>query len=57
MFLRYHEHRLMTISFKQLELEKGFGVLEAKRALNCEKRKNYKFEIVAVMCDGSKSER
>lgn len=46
-----------SFSSAQLQLEKGFGVLEAKRALNCEKRKNYKFDIVAVMCDGSKSER
>ncbi|KAL7011617.1 hypothetical protein ACKWTF_014360 [Chironomus riparius] len=43
------------IPFK-IKLDSGVGILESKRALNCEKRKNYKFEIVAVMCDGSHSE-
>jgi hypothetical protein len=43
--------------FSQIKLENNVGILEAKRALNCEKRKNYKFEIEATMCDGSKSER
>ncbi|KAL1123236.1 hypothetical protein AAG570_002323 [Ranatra chinensis] len=30
--------------------------LRAKRALNCEKRKNYKFDIAAVSCSGQQSE-
>lgn len=44
------------IPFK-IRMEKNVGILEAKRTLNCEKRKNYKFEIVAIMFDGSKSEK
>lgn len=43
------------IPFK-ITLDNSIGILEAKRALNCEKRKNYKFDIVAKMCDGSRSE-
>ena len=41
----------------QIELQNGVGVLKAKRQLNCEKRKNYKFDIVAVFCDGAHSKR
>lgn len=48
---------LKTFFLLQIKLSNGVGILEAKRALNCEKRKNYKFEIIANMCDGSKSER
>ncbi|CRK90879.1 CLUMA_CG004569, isoform A [Clunio marinus] len=43
------------IPFK-IKLYNSVGVLEAKRTLNCEKRKNYKFEIYAVLCNGNKSE-
>lgn len=35
----------------------GFAELRAKRVLNCEKRKNYKFDIAAVGCDGKQSQR
>lgn len=31
------------------------GILKAKKSLNCEKRKTYKFDITAVFCDGSYS--
>lgn len=31
------------------------GILKAHRSLNCEKRKSYHFEIVAVFCDGTRS--
>lgn len=53
------EHKCLThtLLLPQIKLENNVGILEAKRALNCEKRKNYKFEIEATMCDGSKSER
>ncbi|CAH0549195.1 unnamed protein product [Brassicogethes aeneus] len=34
----------------------GFAELKAKRVLNCEKRKNYKFDISAVGCNGKQSE-
>ncbi|XP_023227601.1 calsyntenin-1-like isoform X2 [Centruroides sculpturatus] len=36
--------------------EEGEVVLVAKRELNCEKRKTYKFDIAAVGCDGQISE-
>uniref|UniRef100_U5EYG9 Putative calsyntenin n=1 Tax=Corethrella appendiculata TaxID=1370023 RepID=U5EYG9_9DIPT len=39
----------------QIELVNELGILKAKKSLNCEKRKNYKFEITAVFCDGSHS--
>ena len=35
----------------------GEAELIAKRPLNCEKRKNYKFDIIAISCDGVKSEK
>nr|CAI5825758.1 unnamed protein product [Callosobruchus analis] len=35
----------------------GYAELRAKRLLNCEKRKNYKFDIAAVGCDGKQSVR
>lgn len=31
--------------------------LKAHRTLNCEKRKNYKFDIAAVSCSGEVSEK
>lgn len=33
----------------------GLGILKAKKTLNCEKHKNFKFDIAAVFCDGSHS--
>ena len=45
----YHE-----IPF-QIELVNNLGILKARRTLNCEKRKSYHFEIVAVFCDGTHS--
>ena len=37
--------------------EKGEAELRAKKSLNCEKKKNYKFDIVAVSCSGISSEK
>lgn len=37
--------------------EKGMAELRALRVLNCEKRRNYKFDIEAVGCNGSLSEK
>lgn len=37
--------------------EKGEAELRAKKSLNCEKKKNYKFDIVAVSCAGISSEK
>lgn len=37
--------------------EKGEAELRAKKTLNCEKKKNYKFDIVAVSCAGLVSEK
>lgn len=36
--------------------EKGEAELRAKKMLNCEKKKNYKFDIVAVSCAGISSD-
>lgn len=47
----------MVVVFSQIELVDGLGILKAKRSLNCEKRKTYKFEISAVLCDGTHSKR
>ncbi|KAH8415756.1 hypothetical protein KR222_011687, partial [Zaprionus bogoriensis] len=45
----YHE-----IPF-EVELVNNLGILKALRTLNCEKRKSYHFEIVAIYCDGTPS--
>ncbi|KAH8323923.1 hypothetical protein KR067_012797, partial [Drosophila pandora] len=45
----YHE-----IPF-EIELVNNLGILKASRMLNCEKRKSYHFEILAVYCDGTPS--
>ncbi|XP_017062784.1 calsyntenin-1 isoform X2 [Drosophila eugracilis] len=45
----YHE-----IPF-EIDLANNLGILKASRSLNCEKRKSYHFEIVAVYCDGTPS--
>lgn len=37
--------------------ERGEAELRAKKQLNCEKKKNYKFDIVAVSCSGVVSEK
>ena len=37
--------------------EKGEAELRAKKTLNCEKKKNYNFDIVAVSCAGLSSEK
>ncbi|KAJ6641242.1 Calsyntenin-1 [Pseudolycoriella hygida] len=39
----------------QIELVDNLGVLKAKKTLNCEKHKTYKFDIAARFCDGSES--
>ncbi|XP_017489866.1 PREDICTED: calsyntenin-1 isoform X2 [Rhagoletis zephyria] len=45
----YHE-----IPF-QIELVNNLGILKARRTLNCEKRKSYHFEIMAIFCDWTHS--
>lgn len=35
----------------------GEAELRARKMLNCEKKKNYKFDIVAVACSGEPSEK
>lgn len=37
--------------------ENGYAELRARRVLNCEKRRNYKFDIAAVGCDDKESVR
>lgn len=37
--------------------DKGIAELRAIRVLNCEKRRNYKFDIAAVGCNGYQSEK
>lgn len=42
----------------EIELrEDGHAELRARRSLNCEKRKNYKFDIAAIGCNGKQSVR
>lgn len=43
--------------FEILLKENGIAKLKALRVLNCEKRRNYKFDIAAVACNGAQSER
>lgn len=43
--------------FEIIVKEKGIAVLRALRSLNCEKRRNYKFDIAAVACNGLQSEK
>ncbi|XP_044741341.1 calsyntenin-1 isoform X2 [Chrysoperla carnea] len=33
----------------------GYAQLKAKKTLNCEKRRNYKFDIAAISCEGKQS--
>ncbi len=35
----------------------GEAIIEAKRDLNCEKRRSYKFSIRAIACNGLHSEK
>jgi hypothetical protein len=35
----------------------GEAELRARKVLNCEKRKNYKFDIAAVSCTGEVSDK
>ncbi|XP_043481445.1 calsyntenin-1 [Leptopilina heterotoma] len=42
--------------FEILLKENGVAKLKALRVLNCEKRRNYKFDIAAVACNGALSE-
>lgn len=35
---------------------KGEALIEAKRPLNCEQRRSYKFEIRALACNGLRSQ-
>lgn len=42
--------------FEIILRKNGEAELRARKALNCEKKKNYKFDIVAVACSGEPSE-
>lgn len=44
------------VPFEIISLKNGEAELRARRNLNCEKRRNYKFDIVAVSCGGRLSE-
>lgn len=41
----------------EIELVNNLGVLKATKTLNCEKHIIYRFEIAAVLCDGTQSKR
>lgn len=43
--------------FEILARDGGYAELRARRVLNCEKRRNYKFDIAAVGCDGEQGVR
>ncbi|XP_021955255.1 calsyntenin-1 [Folsomia candida] len=51
---RHHGETPFEIVLK--DEERGEAELRAKRLLNCEKRKNYKFDIAAVSCVGDTSD-
>jgi len=40
-----------------IDKSRGEGILEAKRELNCEKRRSYKFGIRAIGCNGLESDK
>ncbi|KAK5638899.1 hypothetical protein RI129_013194 [Pyrocoelia pectoralis] len=41
--------------FDIVSKDNGYAELRARRVLNCEKRRNYKFDIAAVGCNGKQS--
>lgn len=41
--------------FDIISKDNGYAELRARRVLNCEKRRNYKFDIAAVGCNGKQS--
>lgn len=43
--------------FEIISKEEGYAELRARKLLNCEKRRNYKFDIAAVGCNGKQSVR
>ncbi|KRT86185.1 hypothetical protein AMK59_2321, partial [Oryctes borbonicus] len=43
--------------FEIIKKADGYAELRARRVLNCEKRRNYKFDIAAVGEDGKESPR
>lgn len=43
--------------FEIISKENGYAELRARRVLNCEKRRNYKFDIAAIGCNGKQSVR
>jgi len=51
---KHHAETPFEIVLK--DRDKGEAELRAKKTLNCEKRKNYKFDIVAVSCAGVTSD-
>ena len=51
---RHHGEAPFDIILKD---NKGTAELRALRVLNCEKRRNYKFDIAAVACNGAQSEK
>lgn len=50
---RHHGEAPFKINLK----EKGTAELKALKVLDCEKRRNYKFDIAAVACNGAQSEK
>uniref|UniRef100_T1J4B1 Cadherin domain-containing protein n=1 Tax=Strigamia maritima TaxID=126957 RepID=T1J4B1_STRMM len=49
-------HGEVPFQLRLVDKTKGTAELIAKKEVNCEKRKNYKFSIAAVSCDGVYSE-
>lgn len=61
-FGRFSEHRpshrlLLLLQIRLRNEVTGEAELLAKVPLNCEKRKNYKFDITAISCDGIESQK
>lgn len=57
--IRYISFNLINcnhvFAYFQIELVNNLGILKVRRTLNCEKRKSYHFEIMAIFCDGTHS--
>lgn len=54
----YPVNLMAVVLLFQVILKKGGQAeLRARRTLNCEKRKSYKFDIAAVSCKGVQSDK
>jgi hypothetical protein len=50
-------HSEVPFEVQITDRKNGEAIIEAKRDLNCEKRRSYKFSIRAIACNGLHSEK